>query len=43
MLKALSNAAYSNGIGDADKTPKSLVVHPERIVIPLRTLKSSLR
>lgn len=37
MRKALPNATYSNGIGDVKKALASFVVHPERIVVPLRT------
>lgn len=38
MRKALPNAIKSNGIGDVNGTRvESLVVHPERIVVPLRT------
>ncbi len=37
MRKALPNVFTGNGIGDANKTVTSLVVHPERIVVPLRT------
>jgi putative transposase len=40
MRKALPNAIICNGIGDANETVASLVVHPERIVVPLRTQKS---
>lgn len=37
MRKALPNVFQDNGIGDVNKTIRSLVVHPERIVVPLRT------
>ncbi len=37
MRKALPNVFTDNGIGDVNKTISSLVVHPERIVVPLRT------
>lgn len=37
MRKALPNAFTGNGIEDVNKTARSLVVHPERIVVPLRT------
>lgn len=37
MRKALPNVFQNNGIEDANKAIASLVVHPERIVIPLRT------
>ena len=37
MRKALPNVFQNNGIEDADKTIASFVVHPERIVVPLRT------
>jgi len=37
MRKALPNAIKSNGIGDANGAQALLVVHPERIVVPLRT------
>ncbi len=37
MRKALPNAFKCNGIGDVNKAIRSLVVHPERIVVPLRT------
>ncbi len=37
MRKALPNVFTGNGIGDVNKTIVSLVVHPERIVVPLRT------
>jgi putative transposase len=37
MRKALSNAFTAHGIGDVNKAFASLVVHPERIVVPLRT------
>ncbi len=43
MRKALPNALTGNGIGDVNKTIASLVVHPERIVVPLRTQKSRKR
>ena len=41
MRKALPNVFRDNGIGDANKMRASLVVHPERIVVPLRTQKAS--
>jgi len=37
MRKALPNVFIDNGIGDVNKTIRSFVVHPERIVVPLRT------
>jgi putative transposase len=37
MRKALPNAFMAHGIGDANGIFESLVVHPERIVVPLRT------
>jgi putative transposase len=37
MRKALPNAFKCNGIGDVNEMLASLVVHPERIVVPLRT------
>jgi IS605 OrfB family transposase len=37
MRKALPNAFMAHGIGDVNKALVSLVVHPERIVVPLRT------
>jgi putative transposase len=43
MRKALPNAISGNGIGDVNKVIRSLVVHPERIVVPLRTRKSRIR
>ena len=44
MRKALPNAVLeAHGIEDANGMRESLVVHPERIVIPLRTRKSSIR
>jgi IS605 OrfB family transposase len=43
MRKALPNVFRDNGIGDANKMRASLVVHPERIVVPLRTQKSRKR
>jgi putative transposase len=36
MRKALPNVFRDNGIGDVKRTIASLVVHPERIVVPLR-------
>jgi len=42
MRKALPNVFRDNGIGDVNGTHVSLVVHPERIVVPLRTQKSSV-
>ncbi|HEY4036695.1 MAG TPA: transposase [Ktedonobacteraceae bacterium] len=41
MRKALPNVFRDNGIGDVNKTIASFVVHPERIVVPLRTQKAS--
>jgi putative transposase len=43
MRKALPNALTGNGIGDVNETVTSLVVHPERIVIPLQTQRSTKR
>ena len=43
MRKALPNAILAHGIGDANGMFESLVVHPERIVVPLRTQKSRFR
>jgi putative transposase len=43
MRKALPNAFTGNGIEDANKTIGSFVVHPERIVVPLRTQRSRIR
>jgi IS605 OrfB family transposase len=43
MRKALPNVFADNGIEDVNKTIVSLVVHPERIVVPLRTRQSSKR
>jgi putative transposase len=43
MRKALPNAITCNGIGDVNGMLSSLVVHPERIVVPLRTQKSRKR
>ncbi len=43
MRKALPNAFKGNGIGDVNGMIVSLVVHPERIVVPLRTQKSRIR
>ncbi len=43
MRKALPNAILRNGIGDANTDFPPLVVHPERIVVPLRTQKSRIR
>ena len=40
MLKALPNAVKAHGIEDANEMKDTLVVHPERIVVPLRTRKS---
>ncbi len=37
MRKALPNVFTDNGIDDVNKAIRSLVVHPERIVVPLRT------
>ncbi len=43
MRKALPNAFAAHGIGDVKKALASFVVHPERIVVPLRTRKSRKR
>jgi putative transposase len=43
MRKALPNAFMAHGIGDVNKALASLVVHPVRIVVPLRTRKSRVR
>jgi putative transposase len=43
MRKALPNVFQNNGIGDVNEMLASLVVHPERIVVPLRTQKSRKR
>jgi len=43
MRKALPNAFTGNGIEDVNEMLTSLVVHPERIVVPLRTQKSRIR
>jgi putative transposase len=43
MRKALPNAFVAHGIGDVNKALASLVVHPVRIVVPLRTRKSRVR
>ena len=43
MRKALPNAFLAHGIGDVNGMISSLVVHPERIVVPLRTRKSRIR
>jgi hypothetical protein len=43
VKKALPNALKSNGIGDANTALAPLVVHPERIVVPLRTQGSRKR
>jgi putative transposase len=43
MRKALPNVFQGNGIEDVNKMIASLVVHPERIVFPLRTQKSRKR
>jgi len=43
MRKALPNVFTDNGIGDVNKALASLVVHPERIVVPLRTQMSRKR
>ena len=43
MRKALPNVFTGNGIEDVNKAVRSLVVHPERIVVPLRTRKSRVR
>src|SRR5271157_1648995 len=37
MRKALPNVVKTHGIEDANGMFQSLVVHPERIVVPLRT------
>ena len=42
MRKALPNVLRDNGIEDANGMLSFLVVHPERIVVPLRTQKSSV-
>jgi putative transposase len=42
MRKVLPNVFRDNGIGDVNKIIMSLVVHPERIVVPLRTQKSRI-
>ena len=44
MRKALPNAVLeAHGIEDVNGMAASLVVHPERIVVPLRTRKSRIR
>jgi putative transposase len=43
MRKALPNVFTDNGIGDVNGMMSSLVVHPERIVVPLRTRKPRVR
>jgi putative transposase len=43
MRKAIPNVFIDNGIEDVNKALASLVVHPERIVVPLRTQKSRKR
>ncbi len=43
MRKALPNVFTDNGIGDVNKAIRSLVVHPERIVVPLRTPSHGIR
>jgi transposase len=43
MRKALPNAFTGNGIGDVNKAILPFVVHPERIVVPLRTQKPRKR
>jgi IS605 OrfB family transposase len=43
MRKALPNAFMDHGIGDVNGIQSSLVVHPVRIVVPLRTQKSRIR
>jgi len=43
MRKALSNVFTDNEIGDVNKALASFVVHPERIVVPLRTQMSRKR
>jgi len=42
MRKAFPNVFRDNGIEDVNKMLASLVVHPERIVVPLRTRKSRI-
>jgi hypothetical protein len=37
MRKAVLNDFLGNGIGDVNGMLVSLIVHPERIVVPLRT------
>jgi transposase len=43
MRKALPNAFLAHGIGDVNKALASGVLHPVRIVVPLRTRKSRIR
>jgi IS605 OrfB family transposase len=43
MRKALPNVFQDNGIGDVNTDLAPLVVHPVRIVVPLRTQKSRKR
>jgi len=43
MRKALPNVFTDNGIEDVNKAIRSLVVHPVRIVVPLRTRKPRVR
>ena len=43
MRKALPNVFTGNGIEDVNKAVRSLVVHPERIVVPLRTPARGIR
>jgi putative transposase len=43
MRKALPNVLRNNGIGDANTALAPLVVHPVRIVVPLRTQGSRKR
>ncbi len=43
MRKALPNVMKTHRIEDANGMFQSLVVHPERIVVPLRTRKSRVR
>lgn len=41
MRKASPNAILRNGVGDGKGVIASLVVHPVRIVVPVRTQKAS--
>ncbi|HEY4036723.1 MAG TPA: transposase [Ktedonobacteraceae bacterium] len=43
MRKASPNVFWSNGVEDVNEVLASLVVHPERIVVPLRTLVCGTR